>query len=117
MKKLHSQRQTRNSLLIGLVTVQQQVNASVNLVAAYVHLVNLKSLMLISALLHSGDTAPSEDASEHDLLNSDSELSDEGELNPDDYSEDVSSPLLIKVIPSCCLLGSTSMPDQCLLHL
>lgn len=51
--------------------------------------------MPISALLHSGDTAPSEDASEHDLLNSDSENSDEEELNPDDYSEDVTSTLLM----------------------
>lgn len=49
--------------------------------------------MLISVLLPSDDTAPSEGASEHDLLNSDSEHSDEEELNPDDYSEDVSSPV------------------------
>ena len=49
---------------------------------------------LLIAAPPSDDAAPSEDASEHDLLNSESEQSDEEELNPDDYSEDVSSPAL-----------------------
>ena len=47
---------------------------------------------MLIVVLPSDDASPSEDASEHDLLNSESEQSDEEELNPDDYSEDVSSP-------------------------
>ena len=50
---------------------------------------------LLVVALPSDNASPSEDASEHDLLNSESEQSNEEELNPDDYSEDVSSPLSV----------------------
>lgn len=38
---------------------------------------------------NTGDAEPSPDASDNDLLNSESEHSDDEELNPDDFSEDV----------------------------
>ena len=40
-------------------------------------------------LCNSGDNEPPQDASDNDLLNSESEHSDDEELNPDDFSEDV----------------------------
>ena len=70
-----------------------------------------KSQLLI-VVLPSDDAAPPENASEHDLLNSESEQSAEEELNPDDYSEDVSSPLSVYNF-----LLVHAMPDHCLMIL
>ena len=91
MRTLRSTKRTESSFLAGLGMTLQKVSC-----ADFTQQLSAYALCWFSACLHEchnhlfiGAPGSSEDGIETDLLNSDSEHSDEEELNPDDFSEDV----------------------------